>query len=57
MNWYLATIVGLNVLSIGIAFAKHGEPRTGKHNFWANIAVSLLEIWLVVMAIRCGFPK
>lgn len=43
------TLIAILALGLGLALAKHGEPITGKHNFWGTligdaILVSIL-IW------------
>ncbi len=39
-GWSIAVIVMIS-LDVGIALAKHGEPRT-KYNFWASLISSLI---------------
>lgn len=54
MNLYFITIFVMCVLNIGIALAKHGEPRKDKYNFFITLIGSLLDLWLIVKAIHTG---
>ena len=41
-------VVILMAMSLGMHLAKHGEPRTGKYNFWAELfgsTVTLALLW------------
>lgn len=46
---YLYILIGLQIFSLGIFMAKHGEPR-GKYNFWTTIVSCLIEWWLLYKA-------
>lgn len=44
----IATIIllVLQILELGIALAKHGEPKEGDYNFWAELIAVLILIVL-----------
>jgi hypothetical protein len=35
------------LLGAGIAMAKHGEPKTGKYDFWTTLLSSILALGLL----------
>jgi hypothetical protein len=37
-------ILVVNVLGIGFAMAKHGEPRNEKYNFFITLIAAIIEI-------------
>lgn len=47
---YLIIFFSIQIFSLGILIAKHGEPKTGYYNFFSTIVVWLFEIWLLYMA-------
>lgn len=46
---YLYILIGLQILSLGIVMAKHGEPREA-YNFWTYLVSCLIEWWLLYKA-------
>jgi len=56
MNIWFGILICLDVMGIGVALAKHGEPRKDeKYNFFATLISSIIQIILVYMAIKTGF--
>lgn len=40
--------VGLLLMGLGVALAKHGEYKSGRHNFWVSligVAIDLLVLY------------
>ena len=52
--WPQLTYVALIVFSLGITLEQHGNPKTGKENFWTSLTASALTLWLLYMG---GFFK
>lgn len=52
--WPQYTYLALCLIGVGVCAAKHGEPKTGTHNFLGNIAASSLILWILYMG---GFFK
>lgn len=48
----VATVILLviQVLALGIALAKHGEPREGNYNFWTVLIEVIIAITLYYYA-------
>ena len=46
---YLYILIGLQILSLGIVIAKHGQPREN-YNFWYYIVSCPIELWLLYKA-------
>ena len=44
MNTPIIILLVLQVLSVGINMAKHGEPKTGKYNFFTSL-ISMAIVW------------
>lgn len=44
--WAIITILVLQVLDLGYALAKHGEPKTGRYNFFVTLITASIEMWL-----------
>lgn len=58
MNIYFIILACLNVMGIGIALGKHGEPRykeNEKYNFFTTLIASIIQMGLVYMAVKVGF--
>jgi len=47
MNWPQLTYLALIGIGLGIALAKDGEPRDGKHNFIAFIIVHAITLYIL----------
>lgn len=46
---YLIIWIVLQILSVGIVMAKHGEPRDN-YNFWIYIIAASIDWWLLYKA-------
>lgn len=48
----IATIIllSLELISLGIYLAKHGEPRTDEYNFWHQLIAFIVVIVLLYFA-------
>ena len=48
----IATIIllALELISLGIHLAKHGEPRTDEYNFWHQLIAFIIVIVLLYFA-------
>ena len=48
----IATIIllSLELISLGIYLAKHGEPRTDEYNFWYKLISFIIVIVLLYFA-------
>lgn len=55
MNGYFIALVVLQVLGLGIAMAKHGEPRNEKYSFWTTLVASAISFTLLYFAVKTGF--
>lgn len=53
MNGWFWTLVILAAISLGLAWGQHGKPRSN-YNGWSSFIASLLEIFIIVMAVRHG---
>jgi soluble lytic murein transglycosylase-like protein len=47
MGWPQWIVVGLTFMGLGIALAKHGQPREDRYNFWARLAAEALVFGLL----------
>jgi hypothetical protein len=47
LHWPQITYLVLAVLGIGISLAKHGEPKTGEHNFLTTVLAFALICWIL----------
>ena len=54
MGWQQIVIIVLYAMDLGMAAIKHGERRTGYHNFWATLIVDGFLTWVLYSA---GFFK
>lgn len=48
-KWFAIFIIVINILDVGIAFDKHGEPRNDKYNAWISLidtCIFLTLAWL-----------
>ena len=52
--WFFPHII-MDVLSIGIHLAKHGEPRDNNYNFFGALIGTLINLGIIYMAIKVGF--
>jgi hypothetical protein len=49
---YQLIYLALCLIGLGMTFAKHGEPKTGKHNGW----VSLISVGITFFILyKCDF--
>jgi hypothetical protein len=48
MVWFIVW-ASLLMLGLGVNLAKHGEPETGKYNFFLRAVLLSLSIWLMYM--------
>ena len=55
MNVYFIIILILDTLGLGMHLAKDGEPKEGEYNFFVSLISVILNIFLIVMAIKKGF--
>lgn len=55
MNGWFLTLIIIDVLSIGIHLAKHGEPRDNNYNFFGALIGTLINLGIIYMAIKVGF--
>lgn len=48
----IATIIllSLELISLGICLAKHGEPKRGEYNFWYQLIAFIIVIVLLYFA-------
>ncbi|HIV77334.1 MAG TPA: hypothetical protein H9899_07400 [Candidatus Sphingomonas excrementigallinarum] len=42
MGWPQITYLGLTFVGLGVALAKHGQPRTGKWNVGVNLTLTAI---------------
>lgn len=47
MNWPQVIWCVLTLLGLGIALARHGEPKTDKHSFWWSLTGTIIVAWLL----------
>lgn len=47
LHWPQLTILTIALLGLGIAAGKHGQPETGKHNFFLTLFSNAIVIWLL----------
>lgn len=52
MNWGFVTLCGMFCLSIGLEWARHGEPNTGKHNVVTTVLASAITLVVVLWAMH-----
>lgn len=45
--WPQLTYLALIVFSLGISLEQHGNPKTGKENFWTSMTASALTLFLL----------
>lgn len=55
MNIFFIIMCGIYVLNLGIAMAKHGEPKEDNYNFIASLIGALIGITLIYFAVKTGF--
>lgn len=41
-KWFVILMVIVNILSMGIAIGKHGEPKDGEYNAWASLIATCI---------------
>ena len=44
MNWVGVTLLCLMTLSLGMDLVRHGQKKTGKHNFWSSLLATLIVL-------------
>ena len=47
MGWPQIVWIALTAANVGIISSKHGEPKTGKYNFWIALADAGLSAFLL----------
>lgn len=47
MEWPQLVYLGMVFLSMGMALGKHGEPMTGKYNFFTTVISGILQILIL----------
>jgi hypothetical protein len=52
MNGWFWSLVILSAISLGLSWGLHGKPRD--YNGWTTFFAGLIEIFLIVMAVRHG---
>lgn len=55
MNWYFVALFATAIFNLGFTFSKHGEPKEEKYNFWTSFFCVVVQMWLVIGAIKIGF--
>lgn len=55
MNYWFLAIIILQVLSLGVNLAKHGEVNESRYNFGFALFAALLNLLIIFMAITTGF--
>jgi hypothetical protein len=40
-------LLSLSGMALGMHLAKNGEPRTDKYSFFAKLAATAIELWLL----------
>lgn len=55
MNIYFIILICIYILNLGIELAKHGEEKTGEHNFFNALIGSAIGIILLYFAVKTGF--
>lgn len=55
MNFFFLAIVVLEVLGVGVAIGKDGEPKEEKYSGGSRLIAATLELVLVYFAIKHGF--
>lgn len=49
----MVATIAIIVLLFGkmfVSLAKHGQPYTGKYNFWISVLATVLQLWLFNVA-------
>lgn len=54
LNWWFTGLVALAILNLGIALAKHGEPKEEKYSFWTTLIASIISVGVTYMAVTVG---
>jgi hypothetical protein len=44
--WSFWIIIVLEIMGLGIIMSKHGEPKTGKYNFWFSVTLGVWQMWV-----------
>ena len=55
MNWWFVALLIIGGISLGIDIERHGKPKTGTDCAWVTLIATLIQVGLVIMAIRAGF--
>lgn len=53
-GWFLTMFV-LNMINIGISLGKHGEEKLTEYNFIETLICSVINLFIIYMAIKKGF--
>ena len=48
--WALLTLIVISCIELGIALAKHGQPKEGKYSFWVYLFSCAVQYWLLYEA-------
>lgn len=52
--WFIVYLV-LSAMGLGINLVKHGESKDDKYNFWVSLIVTIIDVGIIVMAVKGGF--
>lgn len=55
MNYWFITYIILNVLGLGVALARDGEPRKENYSFFTTLISTAVHIFIIYKAIKAGF--
>ena len=55
MNYWFIGICVIYTLSLGIHLAKDGEPKEGTYSFITTLIAVVINVFILVMAIKTGF--
>lgn len=44
MHWPQLVWLALVMIGLGVDVARHGQPKTGKYNFWSSLAAIPIAI-------------
>lgn len=47
LHWPQLVVLFLYLIGLGYSLAKHGEPETGKHNFWMTLLVQTGMVYVL----------
>lgn len=47
LEWPQVVMLALYFIQIGFSLSKHGEPKTGKHNFFVSVIATAIGAWIL----------